>query len=564
MDNTQMTMTIIPKKKNVLIADDGTTKKKRVAAYARVSTDLEDQRNSFNAQMEEYAKRISENPEWEFVKLYSDEGISGTSLKNRDGFVEMINDALAGKIDLILTKSISRFARNTVDCLKNYRKLRAANVGIYFDKEHINSLEKDVEFQLTLFASMAQEESKTISENVKWGVRSRMKRGDRKMNLKWTLGYRYDEKGNIEIVEDEAQLVKNIFDWYIGGFSGTEIASMLNTKYQKRNGTTDWRYLDVFRILKDEKYIGLFVMQKTVVKDFLDHKAYKNNGIENKYILNNHHHEIVTKDNFDYVQIVLNKQKCNPDMQTERKDLNPLNKLIYCGCCGLPLVKVIAHPGTRSERPVLTCRNIKKTSINYKNCSYKNEVTDYCAALRATYEVYGKYEEDYTEFAVSFMDNIDISIKELMEEKRLVDTEIEGAQNELKQILEAAISTNQKTNENDFNRVNKKLNNLKSKLERIITAIEQFRELTIDMRHVLYIYENRDKNKPTNRLIKKVIKIVIRKSDGSLRFVVSKDDVSTANIQSLLLLEPTYSSEIKLGKRLLKYDVIVKGENHDN
>ena len=112
-----------------------------------------------------------------------------------------------------------------------------------------------------------------------------------------------------------------------------------------------------------------------------------------------------------------------------------------------------------------------------------------------------------------------------MEEKRLVDTEIEGAQNELKKILEAAISTNQKTNENDFNRVNKKLNNLKSKLERIITAIEQFRELTIDMRHVLYIYDNRDKNKPTNRLIKKVIKIVIRKSDGSLRFVVSKDDV---------------------------------------
>ena len=554
-----MSMTIIPKKKNLFVMEDGTIKKKKVAAYARVSTDLEDQKNSFNAQLEEYGKRISENPDWEFVKLYSDEGISGTSLKHREGFKKMIADALAGKIDLILTKSISRFARNTVDCIKTYRELRAANVGIYFDKEHINSLEKDVEFQLTLYASMAQEESKTISENVKWGVRSRMKRGDRKMNIKYTLGYKYDENGKIVIDEEEAAIVKSIFDWFIGGWSGTEIASMLNQNYLKRNGTKDWQYLDVFRILRDEKYIGMFIMQKTVVKDFLDHKAYKNDGIEDKIILNNHHEEIVSKDNFDYVQMVLQNQKNNPSMQSERKDLNPLNNLIYCGCCGLPLVKIKTHPGTTFERFVLTCRNNNKTSVKYKLCTYQNEVTDYDLAIQATYEIYQKYVGKYIVSVMDFLQNIDFSISELMEEKNLVDEQIVLAQNELQEILTKAITSNLKTNEGDFNKVNKKLNDLKGKLERVTTAIKELRELSIDMNHISWLLEDKEKNKPTNRLIKKIIKMVIRKNDGSLRFIVSKDSIASSDIDSLLLLEPAYSSEVKDSRRTLKYDVVLKG-----
>ena len=564
MENAQMSMTIIPKKKNLFIMEDGTIKKKKVAAYARVSTDLEDQKNSFNAQLEEYGKRISENPEWEFVKLYSDEGISGTSLKHREGFKEMIADALAGKIDLILTKSISRFARNTVDCIKTYRDLRAANVGIYFDKEHINSLEKDVEFQLTLYASMAQEESKTISGNVKWGVRSRMKRGDRKMNIKYTLGYKYDENGKIVIDEEEATTVKSIFEWFIGGYSGTEIASILNNNHLKRNGTKDWQYLDVFRILRDEKYIGMFVMQKTVVKDFLDHKAYKNDGIEDKIIMNNHHEEIVTKDNFDYVQIVLQNQKSNPSMQSERKDLNPLNGLVFCGCCGLPLVKIKTHPGATSERLVLTCRNVNKTSVLYRNCTYQNEVTDYKLALEATYSIYEKFTGKCRVSASNFLQNVNISISELMNEKNAVDKEISMIQNDLQEILTKAITTNSKTNEGEFNKANRKLNDLKGKLERIINSIKELRELTIDLNHIEWLLKNKEENKPTNRLIKKVIKMVIRKNDGSLRFIVSKDDIGQSDIDSLLLLEPTYSSEVKDKKRILKYDVVVKGGKHEN
>ena len=183
MDNIT-TITVIPKKEILAInPTTGNVIKRRVAAYARVSTDLEDQKNSFNAQLEEYTTRISKNPTWEFVKLYSDKGISGTSTKHRVGFQRMIKDALDGKIDLILVKSISRFARNTVDCLKTVRELRKKNVEVYFDKESISTNDTKVDMMLTIFASFAQEESKSISENVKWGVRKRMAKGQRKMNV---------------------------------------------------------------------------------------------------------------------------------------------------------------------------------------------------------------------------------------------------------------------------------------------------------------------------------------------------------------------------------------------
>lgn len=558
MESTQMSITIIPKKKNLFMAEDGTIRKKKVCAYARVSTDLEDQKNSFNAQLEEYAKRISENPEWEFVKLYSDEGISGTSLKRREGFKEMIDDALAGKIDLILTKSISRFARNTVDCIKTYRDLKAANVGIYFDKEHINSLEKDVEFQLTLYASMAQEESKTISENVKWGVRSRMKRGDRKMNVKYTLGYRYDAQGKIVVIEEEAELVKSIFGYYLGGYYISEIAKILRDENRlKKNGKTDWKYIDVYRILTDEKYIGMFVMQKTVVKSFLDHKAYKNNGIEDKVVLNNHHQEIVTKDNFDYIQILLKNQKESPQLCSKRKDASPLSGISYCGCCGLPLTRIIGHPGKAYERSVLTCRNIKKNSINYKNCDYKSETTDYDLSVKALYEVFWKYYEKTAISVGFFMQNLDISIKELIEEKKKIDSKIEELQDELQQLLTRAISTNSKTNEIEFNDINFRLNEEKGKLERITQSIYELRDLTVDANHIKHMLENDDDHNPTNRLIRNVIKMVIRKRDGSLRFIVSKDNLATAEVHPLLQLVPTYSSSVSNEKRTLNYEVVV-------
>lgn len=555
-----MTMTIIPKKQPLKVDRDGTLIKQKVAAYARVSTDLEDQRNSFNAQLDEYQNRIKENPEWEFVGLYSDEGISGTSLKHREGFKKMVRDALAGKIDLILTKSISRFARNTVDCVKTYRELRAANVAIYFDKEHINSLEKDVEFQLTLYASMAQEESKSISQNVKWGVRSRMKRGDRKMNVKYTLGYRYNDFGEIEVIEEEARTVRDIFTWFIAGDSLTEIANKLKEHgCKKKTDSTDWKYIDVRRVLMDEKYIGLFVMQKTVVKDFLDHKAYKNDGIEEKYILENHHEPLIKKDNFDYVQMILH----NPEFrESERADINPLNGIIYCGDCFLPLTKIKHHPGLSCERFVLTCRNIKKNSESYKTCYYKEGPTDFNLAVQALNDIFKRFSLKNSNFADFINENIEKSIQSVMEEKAYIDKEILYLQKRLQEVLSESLKSSKIDNSKEFNRINSQLNNEKTKLEKVNNAIMELRDLSVDSK-----INNDDKNlSVSNRLTKQYIKLVIRMHDGSLRFILRKEPltIDEKTIKHYLKMSPTHSYSVSEGKRTLNYDVIMEEEQNAN
>lgn len=269
-------ITIIPKKVPTQIdVETGAKVKKRVCAYARVSTDLKDQKNSFEAQLAEYESRIKKNPDWTFIKLYSDEGITGTSIKQRAGFQEMINDALAGKIDLILIKSISRFARNTVDCLKTIRELQAHGVIAQFEKENLSTADPNIEMALTIYASMAQEESKSISENVKWGLRSRMKRGVVHY-YKNILGYDKLDDGTIVVNEDEKKIILEIFNLYIAGYIIRQICKIMEERnYKTGLGKTIWNISYVADILQNEKYCGDVLLQKTVCRDFLTHKREK-------------------------------------------------------------------------------------------------------------------------------------------------------------------------------------------------------------------------------------------------------------------------------------------------
>lgn len=559
MEDLQMTMTIIPKKKPVQVLEDGTVIKKRVAAYARVSTDLDDQRNSYEAQLSEYETRIKENKDWVFVKLYSDKGISGTSLRHRDGFNLMIKDALSGKIDLILVKSISRWARNTVDCVSTYRKLRAANVGIYFDKEHINSLEKDVEFQLTLYASMAQEESRSISQNVTWGVRSRMRRGDRKMNVKYTLGYEYLD-GKLVVNEEEAEIVRNIYRLYISGCSLTEIAKFLvKNQIKKKEAKTRWGYLDVYKILKDEKYIGTFIMQKTVVKDFLDHKAYKNDGIEEKFVLENHHIPIIKKDNFDFVQVLLSSEKGK-----DHNIVNPFNGIAFCGDCFLPLKKLTHHPGADYARDVLTCRNVNKNSISFRKCTHSFGPTDYNLALNAAREILSRFALKNISFAGVFNGFVEESVADICSEKHEIEAKIKDLQVQLESLVSEAMKITGKDNSTKFNEINHELNNLKAKifdLDRQAFELQSLKRLEQDIEIFNQNYEI------SNRLMKRFFHLIIRNKDGTLRFVLGNDSIipSKKTINECLLLEPIYSSEVTDGKRKLRFDVIqLGGENNAN
>lgn len=264
--------------------------KLRVAAYCRVSSDKEDQINSYQSQLKYYNKKICENPEWIFVDVYADEAISGTQTKKRNDFLRMISDAMAGKIDLILTKSISRFARNTVDTLNYVRMLKEKGIGIIFEEENINTLEMAGELLLTILSSVAQQESETISNHVKLGFKMKMERGEL-IGFNRCLGYNYNcETKQIYVNEKEAETVKYIFKRYIEGVGGQTIAKELTQLNAKTiNGKAKWTDSAVLGIIKNEKYIGDVRTGKTFTADPITHKRYANFGEADQYYIKNHH-----------------------------------------------------------------------------------------------------------------------------------------------------------------------------------------------------------------------------------------------------------------------------------
>lgn len=251
---------------------------KKVCTYARVSTDSEEQLTSYSLQIEHYSEYIKSNPEWEFVGIYADEGISGTQIKNRCEFQRMIDDDLNGKIDIIIAKSISRFARNTVDTLNNVRLLRENNIDVYFEKKNIHTLLLDSEMFLTLYSAFAQAESESLSMNVKLGLKAKMKRGEFVGNVKC---YGYDwikETKELKINEEQAKVVRQIFDWYISGIGSYTIAKKLNEENVKTNRDGKWTPSSVRQIIRNEKYVGDLINQKTYSISPLTHKKAINFG----------------------------------------------------------------------------------------------------------------------------------------------------------------------------------------------------------------------------------------------------------------------------------------------
>lgn len=280
----------------------------RVCAYCRVSTDLEEQAPSLALQTEHYAEHIKKNPGWAFAGIYADEGISGTSVRRRKQFKQMIEDCHDGKIDLIITKSISRFARNTIDCISYIRDLRqlVPPVGVLFELEGLNTLDQRSETYLTFLSAMAQGESEEKSLSIKWAIRKRFRRGMPLCPTWALLGYTTDDDGNMVIVPEEADLVKSIYQMYIDGFSSVQIADMLTAQGRKTAlGNTMWYSGSVLNILRNEKYCGDVLMQKTVTLDPLSHKVVKNRGHETQYRLNRHHEAIIGKNEWELVQSII-------------------------------------------------------------------------------------------------------------------------------------------------------------------------------------------------------------------------------------------------------------------
>ena len=280
-----------------------TVKKRKTAGYARVSTGNEEQASSYDAQVEYYTNYIQSNPNYEFVDVYADDGITGTSTKRRKRFNEMIDDALAGKIDLILTKSISRFARNTIDSLVNIRKLKDHGVEVYFEKENIWTFDEKGEVLLTIMASLAQEESRSISENVTWGKRKRFEKGKYSVAYKRFLGYDRGEDGSFVINPEQAEIVKSIYQQFLEGATANMICNDLMSRGIKTPAGKDkWQPSTVFSILTNEKYRGSAMMQKTYVTNFMTHETKPNNGELPRYYIDKAHEPIILPADWDIVQ----------------------------------------------------------------------------------------------------------------------------------------------------------------------------------------------------------------------------------------------------------------------
>jgi len=314
---------------------------KRVCAYARVSTDSEEQQTSYSSQIKHYSEQIKSNPEWEFVGIYADEGISGTQVKHRTEFKRMIDDALKGKIDIILAKSISRFARNTLDTLKYVRLLREHNVDVYFEKENIHTLNLDSEMFLTLFSAFAQAESESISQNVKLGLKAKMKRGELVGNC-CCYGYkRGKEKGTIEIDEEKAKIVRNIFNWYISGLGYKCIAKKLNDLGIPSHTNKKWLGTSIKCIITNEKYVGDLLNQKSYSIDPLTHKTIKNYGEKEKYYVKDHHEPIISREVWNEAQEIYKERSSKSDYghNSVHAMHYPFSKKIVCGLCGYNFVR---------------------------------------------------------------------------------------------------------------------------------------------------------------------------------------------------------------------------------
>ncbi|MBQ2615841.1 MAG: recombinase family protein [Synergistaceae bacterium] len=317
-----------------LIVDSDTLqpRKLRVAAYARVSTEQDEQQNSYEAQVNYYTSYIKANDQWEFAGIYSDEGITGTNTKRREGFNRMMAAALNGEIDLILTKSISRFARNTVDTLQAIRELKEKGVEVRFENDHINTMDPRCELTLTIMSSLAQEESRSISENVRWGKQRSMQSGRVSMSYKNFLGYRRGPDGKPEIDEEEAKIVRQIYDLFLEGKTLNYIANLLTSNGVKTpGGKNKWSVETVKRILSNEKYKGDALLQKTIVVDYLTKKVKKNEGDARQFYISNSHPAIIEPDRFDLVQVEL-ARRCT--YRSQLSNNSPFTSRIICGDCG--------------------------------------------------------------------------------------------------------------------------------------------------------------------------------------------------------------------------------------
>ena len=436
-------VTVIPATRNIHtgIRKDAVTKRK-TAGYARVSTDSEEQLTSYEAQVDYYTRYIQSRPEWEFVKVYTDEGISATDTRHRDGFNEMIKDALDGKIDLIVTKSVSRFARNTVDSLSTVRKLKERGVEVYFQKENIFTFDSKGELLITIMSSLAQEESRSISENVTWGKRKRFADGKVSLAYSTFLGYKKGEDGQMEIVPEEAETVRLIYRMFMQGKTPYAIAKYLTEQeIPTPTGKSGWRHRTVENILTNEKYKGDARLQKCYTVDFLSKKRKANEGEVPQYYVEGSHDAIISPSEWQLVQLEMERRRA----AGRSNCCSPFSAKLKCGDCGAYFGSKVWHSNSKYKRTVWQC-----------NAKFKGE---HKCTTPHLYEQ--RIQELFLEALSSLMENRDSLIDDcravmhVLGDCKAIDREMDEVRNEMEVttgLIQKLIDENatRKMDQNDY------------------------------------------------------------------------------------------------------------------
>lgn len=438
-------VTVIPARVRVGSNRETETKPKlRVAAYCRVSTDSEEQASSYEVQIEHYTNYIKGNPEWELAGIFADDGISGTNTKKREDFNRMIEECMESKIDMIITKSISRFARNTLDCLKYIRQLKDKNIPVFFEKENINTMDSKGEIMLTIMASLAQQKSQSLSQNVKLGIQYRYQKGEIQVNHNRFLGYTKDENKQLVIVPEEAELVKRIYREYLEGASLLQIARGLEVDgILTAANKAKWRPETLKKILQNEKYIGDALLQKTYTVDFLSKKRVVNNGIVPQYYVENSHEPIIPRELFMQVQEEMVRRANLYTGKNGKKRVYSsryaLSSIVYCGECHEIYRRV--HWNNRGCRSIVW-RCISRLEEKGSDCTSHtiNEEVLQAAVVKAINEILANKD--------TFLSTLQANITTVLNEEHDratddIDTKLDELQNELLRLANSKADYNE-------------------------------------------------------------------------------------------------------------------------
>ncbi len=467
----------------------------RVAAYCRVSTDDDEQLGSFESQKLYYEQKIASNKDWVNAGIFADEAVTGTKTDKRSGFQEMIAHCHNGEIDMILTKSISRFARNTVDTLNYVRILRDRNIAIFFEKENINTLDMNGELLLTIMSSLAQQEVESLSQNVKMGLQMKMKRGEL-IGFNGCYGYDYHtEDKSITVNEEEAEIVRMIYDMYLEGYGTTTIAKrLMELGIKNKKGEVSWHTHGVMGMIKNEKYKGDILLGKTFTTDPISKRRLANMGEENQYYLRDHHEPIVLREIWDKAEEIRMKRSRNKVVETtgnrERYTRQySFSSMCECAYCGHKLTRRTRHSRSDYEKPVWQCMNVTKNGIdNCPNCKAVDEAILEGAFLDAFGLLAGNFD-DVLDVVLSYVAEL-ADTDESVRKKQQIDKDISSLESKKLRMTDMLIdgTISKEVYEEkmvDFTRKFHKLSERKALLEDSICTQKDINRRMLELRDTL-------------------------------------------------------------------------------